>query len=49
MKRPGEAAPAAPLALRLARWAHDLQPGRDDLELARQVTAGHRRGRPRGP
>ena len=36
MKRRGGPAPAAPLALRLARWAHDLQPGRDDLELARR-------------
>ena len=34
MKRRGEPAPAVPLALRLARWAHDLQPGRADLELA---------------
>jgi 2-methylcitrate dehydratase PrpD len=30
----GESAPATSLALRLAGWAHDLQPSRGDLELA---------------
>jgi 2-methylcitrate dehydratase PrpD len=34
--RPDERAPATSLALRLAEWAHDLQPSRDDLELARR-------------
>ena len=36
MNRSDEPAPATPLALRLAEWAHDLQPSRDDLELARR-------------
>ena len=36
MNRPDEPAPATPLAQRLAEWAHDLQPSRDDLELARR-------------
>ena len=36
MNRPGESAPATPLALRLAEWAHDLQPSSGDLELARR-------------
>ena len=36
MNRPDEPAPAPPLALRLAQWAHDLQPSRGDLELARR-------------
>jgi 2-methylcitrate dehydratase PrpD len=31
-----EPRPATPLALRLAEWAHDLRPSRDDLELARR-------------
>jgi 2-methylcitrate dehydratase PrpD len=34
VNRSDEPAPATPLALRLAEWAHDLQPSRDDLELA---------------
>jgi 2-methylcitrate dehydratase PrpD len=36
VNRPGEPAPTASLALRLAEWAHDLQPSRGDLELARR-------------
>ena len=34
MTESGESAPATSLALRLAEWAHDLQPSRGDLELA---------------
>ena len=36
MNRPNESAPTTPLALRLAEWAHDLQPSPGDLELARR-------------
>jgi 2-methylcitrate dehydratase PrpD len=34
VNRSGEPTPATSLALRLAEWAHDLQPSRGDLELA---------------
>jgi 2-methylcitrate dehydratase PrpD len=36
VNRSDEPTPATPLALRLAEWAHDLRPGRGDLELARR-------------
>jgi 2-methylcitrate dehydratase PrpD len=36
VNRPDEPTPATSLALRLAEWAHDLRPSRDDLELARR-------------
>jgi 2-methylcitrate dehydratase PrpD len=34
VNRPDEPTPVTSLALRLAEWAHDLQPSRGDLELA---------------